>query len=221
MFDAILRIGGSLYEQPAALRAALRAYAALARRHRLLVVPGGGPFADQVRTADHSFGLSDSTAHWMAILAMDQYAHLLADLAPGAQLSGDLAAAATSAAAGRLAMLAPARLLMARDPLPHSWQVTSDAIAAWLASQVDAPLLVLLKDVAGVYTSDPRVHGAQLLAAVPKSELTRYNVVDPVFATTLPARVSCWIVDGARPERLVELLERGHTIGTRVLDQAS
>ena len=58
------------------------------RAHRIVVVPGGGPFADAVRDFDRSLGLSPHTAHWMALLAMDQYGHVLADRIPGAVLRG-------------------------------------------------------------------------------------------------------------------------------------
>ena len=42
-------------------------------------------------------------------------------------------------------MLAPYRWLREADPLPHSWDVTSDSIAAWVASQVGARGLILIK----------------------------------------------------------------------------
>jgi aspartokinase-like uncharacterized kinase len=35
------------------------------------------------------------------------------------------------------------------DPLPHSWEVTSDSIAAWLAGALGAHRVVLVKPVAG------------------------------------------------------------------------
>ena len=63
---------------------ATAAIAAAAVERRLLVVGGGGPFADTVRRIDLRFRLPDETAHWMAVLAMDQYAHLLAARIAGA-----------------------------------------------------------------------------------------------------------------------------------------
>ena len=66
--------------------AALAALATAGQARRLLVVPGGGPFADSVRAVDRQHRLSDDAAHWMAILAMDQYAHLIASRLACAQL---------------------------------------------------------------------------------------------------------------------------------------
>ena len=78
------------------------------RRHRLLVVPGGGPFADAVRAFDQREGLSADAAHWMAILAMDQYAYVLVERIPGAVLVEEPGAigAALAGRGGRAGALA-------------------------------------------------------------------------------------------------------------------
>jgi aspartokinase-like uncharacterized kinase len=127
--DAVVKIGGSLSRRPAALRRLMATLAAQARRHTLLVVPGGGEFADEVRRADRRFGLGDTPAHWMAILAMDQYAYVLARLAGRAVV----VRAPREVRPGRLSVLAPSTWLRRADPLPHSWAVTSDSIGAWIA----------------------------------------------------------------------------------------
>jgi aspartokinase-like uncharacterized kinase len=210
VFDALVKVGGSLYHQ-AEFPTICAAWAKLAQAHRLLLLPGGGPFADQVRAADARFQLSSSTAHWMAILAMDQYAYLLADLIPQAALVRDLAEAKAACAAGQLAVLAPATLLLQSDPLPHSWHITSDSIAAWLAHQADIRLLVLLKSVAGVYESD------RLLRQVSRQMLANHELVDSYFVQILSPATPCWLIDGGQPERLAELLESGSTLGTQVV----
>jgi aspartokinase-like uncharacterized kinase len=104
--------------------------AALAHRRSLLVVPGGGRFADAVRDADRRFGLHAHTSHRMAILGMEQFGWLLSDLIPG------------------VPVLLPAGLPI--DELPASWDVTSDSIAAWVAHRVGADRLVLVKAGPGV-----------------------------------------------------------------------
>lgn len=213
MFDAIIKVGGSLYHH-AELATIRAAWAKLAQTQRLLLLPGGGPFADQVRAADARFQLSDSAAHWMAILAMDQYAYLLADLVPHAALVRDLAGASAACAAGQLAVLAPTMLLLHSDPLPHSWHITSDSIAAWLAQYADIRLLVLLKSVAGVYEA---ADSTRLLRQVSRQALAHYDIVDPYFAQILSPATQCWLIDGGQPERLAELLESGYTFGTQVM----
>ncbi len=207
---AVVKVGGSLGARPRTLRRLMSTLAALARRHALVVVPGGGPFADQVRRADRRFALGDSPAHWMAILAMDQYAYLLASLPKGAVIARGPA----SVAAGRLNVLAPSAWLARRDPLPHSWQVTSDSIAAWVARELGARMLVLVKDVDGAFDRDPKGRaGSRLQRRVARERLG--GVVDSHFSRVL-GRTPCWIVNGARPSRLAALITAGRAHGTEV-----
>ncbi len=213
MFEAVIKVGGSLYDHPD-LASNLAIWAALAGEYRLLFLPGGGPFAESVRAADVRFRLSDSAAHWMAILAMEQYAHLLADLTPGATVVHDLDEAAAVCATKKAPILAPAALLRQVDPLPHSWQVTSDSMAAWLAGYSGTRRLVLLKRVAGVYQGSPKT----LRQQISRVELAGSEVVDPYFVQALPPDTDCWLIDGGQPERLVELLQSGRTVGTQVVE---
>jgi len=143
--DGVVKLGGSLLAHRAHLRTALDAIARCAAKERIVVVPGGGPFADAVRGIDATLGLSADAAHWMAILAMDQYAHLLASRLRAASVvwaPPDIAAAYERR---ELPVLAPSRWLREADPLPHSWDVTSDSIAAWVAGALGAARLVLVK----------------------------------------------------------------------------
>jgi aspartokinase-like uncharacterized kinase len=120
----VVKVGGGIGDE--ALPAVC---AALAGRRSLLVVPGGGRFADAVREADRRHGLHAHTSHRMAILAMEQFGWLLSDLIPG------------------VPVLLPSGLPL--DELPASWDVTSDSIAAWVAHRVGAERLVLVKAVDG------------------------------------------------------------------------
>lgn len=216
MFQALIKIGGSLYNQPE-LRTSAVTWAGLATRQRLLFLPGGGPFADQVRLADTRLQLTSDATHWMAVLAMDQYAYLLVDLMPGAKLVYDLKSADQVCAAHQAAILAPSALLRQLDPLPHNWNITSDSIAAWLAQYTGVPLLVLLKSIEGVYQRDSHGKATTLLRQVTRPALAALNVVDSCFTKTLSPATTCWIIDGRHPERLAELLRENHTWGTQIV----
>ena len=145
----VVKVGGGIAAIPGALLRVGKAIAETARARRLVVFPGGGPFADQVRAFHRAHGLSASAAHWMAILAMDQYAHALADLIPGARTVEDRAGIDNAHADSAVPVLRPARWLRAADELPHSWDVTSDSLAAYLATLLGAGELVLVKPVSG------------------------------------------------------------------------
>jgi aspartokinase-like uncharacterized kinase len=143
--EAVVKIGGSLLRDPERLQQVFDAVVDASRDCAILVVPGGGPFADAVRATDRRIGLTDDAAHWMAILAMDQYAHLLHSRLRGSTLVSTPAAALAAIGAAGLPVLAPYRWLRDADPLPHAWDVTSDSIAAWIAGALDARRLILLK----------------------------------------------------------------------------
>jgi aspartokinase-like uncharacterized kinase len=166
---AVIKVGGRLAADSERLRRVGREIARLAREVSLVVVPGGGPFADAVREADRRCGLPPSTAHWMAIQAMDQYAELLVAVIPGGVIVHNSMGITDARQRGAVPVLAPAQWLRAADALPHSWDVTSDSLAAYLAGELGAERLLLVKAVAG------RVD----------------DLVDPWFRRALPAGVAC------------------------------
>ena len=153
--EAVLKVGGSLAEDPANLAKLCQKLSELAEVHRIVVVPGGGKFADTVRELDTVFGFSDTVAHRMAILAMDQYGLFLSDITPDSCVSGVLDEVEDSAR-GVLPIFLPSQFMFSRDPLEHSWDVTSDSIAAYIASVLHAEKLVLVTDVDGVCFEDPK-----------------------------------------------------------------
>ena len=153
VIDAVVKIGGSLLSLDGVLPVTIAALERVAAERAILIVPGGGTFADAVRiaSAQHDFG--DDDAHWMAILGMEQFALLLASRMRNAELVHRHEDIAPALARGRIPVLAPYRWLRDADPLPHSWDVTSDSIAAWVASQIGARRLILIKPTG----HDPRI----------------------------------------------------------------
>jgi dihydroneopterin aldolase len=147
----ILKLGGSLANS-GGLAACLDALADF--RGEIVVVPGGGVFADAVREAQPRFGFSDGAAHHMAILAMEQYALLLADRLPRLVPCATIEEMRRAAAAGRPAIWLPVALTRAEATIPQSWDVTADSLAAWLARRLGAERLVLVKSVAAPHPLD-------------------------------------------------------------------
>jgi probable H4MPT-linked C1 transfer pathway protein len=141
----VVKIGGGLLAHDGRLDSVLNVLADVARDEPMLIVPGGGPFADVVRDQDGRIGLSDDAAHWMAVLGMDQYAHLIASRLGAAVLVSDAGGISTAVGDGRIPVLAPFSWLRRDDPLPHSWEITSDSIAAWVANAIGAHRLILIK----------------------------------------------------------------------------
>jgi (4-(4-[2-(gamma-L-glutamylamino)ethyl]phenoxymethyl)furan-2-yl)methanamine synthase len=143
--ETVVKIGGGLLARDGSLDIVLNVLADVARDEPLLIIPGGGPFADAVRDQDARLTLTDDAAHWMAVLGMDQYAHLIVSRMPRSVLVTDATEMSTALASRRIPVLAPYVWLRRADPLPHSWEVTSDSIAAWIARAIGARRLVLVK----------------------------------------------------------------------------
>ncbi len=200
----VVKVGGSLAREPGALRGTL---AALAEAEATpLVVPGGGPLADAVRRLHAGGGLSEETAHRMALLALDQCALWLAELAGPtgrARVVSSREEIARALEMGELPVLAPSRWLEVEDEagqLPASWQVTSDSIAAWTAGRIGARRLLLLKSFA---FRARRIAPGDLRDAV-----------DAFFLKALPPDVECRFVDGREPAGVLAALSGEPAAGT-------
>ncbi|NYZ14491.1 aspartate/glutamate/uridylate kinase [Azospirillum sp. RWY-5-1] len=195
----VVKLGGSLWEAPE-LRLWLDALAS-ARGVRVVVVPGGGPFADTVRAAQPRLGFGDRAAHVMALLAMEQYGTALADLEP--RLVTARTRAELDGAVGPAVWL-PTPLAADAD-VAESWDVTSDSLAVWLAQTLDAEAAVLVKSapLAGEPTS------AEAMAAA--------GVVDPALPGWVDRfRGSVWCVDRDDHRRVAEAMGGGSPVGTRL-----
>jgi 5-(aminomethyl)-3-furanmethanol phosphate kinase len=215
--DAVLKVGGSL-SRGAGLEALCSEICRLGERYRLLIVPGGGTFADQVRVVYRRYALNETAAHQMALIAMDQYGYLLNHLIAKSSLIRELDSANRITDSGCVAILLPSAPIIHANPLPHSWEVTSDSIAAWIARQAPCRRLVLLKDVDGLLAPDRFGDAPKLIADLTVNELAGHSGgVDPYLSRVLAAsNLETWVINGLKPGRLSELLQTSGTIGTRI-----
>jgi 5-(aminomethyl)-3-furanmethanol phosphate kinase len=142
----VLKVGGGLLRDEGieGLRRACAEAGELAASRPVLVVPGGGPFADAVRAVDARVGLGDAVAHTLALQAMDQLGVMLRALLPDAELLTALVAPRA------LALLEAAPAFRNRPHVPESWTVTSDSLAVLAAAAIGAHEAILLKPVDGV-----------------------------------------------------------------------
>ncbi|MBX6320505.1 MAG: hypothetical protein IRY94_01635 [Rhodospirillaceae bacterium] len=165
----IVKLGGSLATSRA-LRPWLAAIADGAGR--LVLVPGGGPFADTVRRMQRRCGFDDATAHHLALMAMEQYGLMLAGLEPRLKPASTPAQIARLIAAESVPVWMPTRMTLGRPDIPQSWDMTSDSLAAWLAAELGAAGLLLVKSAA-------------IPAGAAVDELARRGIVDPLLPAFL------------------------------------
>lgn len=187
----VVKVGGSLLHHLPELVPVLRA-----AEQPLLIVPGGGPFADAVRDS----GADGDAAHWMAVAAMDQYGWCIAS--QGIPVTHLLAIP-------RSPSIFLSYCSMRRcDPLPHSWDVTSDSIAAWIAHHLSLEL-ILLKSVDGI------IEGNTVMETVTCP--VRTDTVDPYFLPfVLEHGIATTIINGSEPDRVRKILKGMPVPGTRI-----
>ena len=173
----------------------------------VLIIPGGAVFADNIRSFQEISGISGDAAHWMAILAMEQYAYYLSDIS-GVPLTNDLEIHEPG-----VNILLPYTILREDDSgLEHSWDVTSDTISAWFAQRTSS-MLVKATDVDGIYLDGKLVQ--QIYAGdLAGSEET---CVDKGLSAFLLAHgMDCMVINGRHFDRVIEALKGGVTRGTLI-----
>lgn len=138
----VVKLGGS-YAFSRALKSWIDALAAGAGR--VVVVPGGGPFAEAVRNAQPKMGFDDRAAHEMALLAMEQYGCALANLGAGWRLAASVAAIRRVLLEGGVPVWSATQMVRGAEDVPWSWDVTSDSLSAWLAGRIGAKRVLLVK----------------------------------------------------------------------------
>lgn len=170
----------------------------------LVIVPGGGPFANQVRAAQKSMGFSDKAAHAMAILAMDQFGYVILDhgrnLVPAWSV-GDIEHALGE---HRIPVWLPSTLTIAAPDIRASWDITSDALAAWLANKLEADGLLLVKQSCAFSERDD-IAG-----------LTARGILDPAFDAMLPAGIEFRLAGPRDTANAAAILAEGKLPGIRI-----
>jgi 5-(aminomethyl)-3-furanmethanol phosphate kinase len=142
----VIKLGGSLLEW-IELRSSFQKWLIGQTVLTNVVVVGGGKLVEAIRRLDQMHSLPSEASHWLALQAMSVTAHVAAML-----LSAELVTNSNQIPfnrGGNLIVLDVLQFMEAdaqcEPPLPFTWDVTSDSIAARLADRLDADELVLLK----------------------------------------------------------------------------
>jgi aspartokinase-like uncharacterized kinase len=137
---------------------------------RVVLVPGGGPWANQVRAAQKREGFDDRVAHRKALRAMEQFGKSLAGMRANLVPSSSLAEIHEVLHGYGIPVWMPFDMVVADKSIPESWDITSDSLAAWLAGGLNASALLLVKSL--------KIDGPQPGV----EEMMRRGWVDPAFA---------------------------------------
>ncbi len=167
----VVKVGGSLLDWPELPRR-LGAFLEERGDENLVLVVGGGSFADVLRDLDQRFAIGEDPAHALALRVLDLTAHLLEKLVPGTRVVDRPDCLNPIWSDRQVPILAPRQFLddddRSPDPLPHTWSTTTDAIAARLAVRIKADELILLKS-------------REIPSGIDADEAARIDLVDPEF----------------------------------------
>lgn len=113
----------------------------------VVIVPGGGPFANTVRKYQPKMGYGDEAAHHMAILAMEQFGLALVSLGTRMVPVSSRVELFDALKAERIPVWMPARAVIDAPDIARDWTVTSDSLSAWLAGRLPHSRLLLVKQI--------------------------------------------------------------------------
>jgi aspartokinase-like uncharacterized kinase len=188
----VIKVGGSLAETgrlPSAIALIENAHVPV------IVVPGGGPFADSIRALQPTLKFDDATAHRLAMLAMHQMAEMIVAQSRRLQVAQTPDEISAILHAGRIPVWAPLRMISGDASIPADWAATSDALAARLAERLGARLAVL-KSVDVDKDAD-------------LDALARLGIVDPVMPSIVARSGLSWSIFGPSDDALLRAVLKG------------
>ena len=176
----VVKVGGSLFDLPD-LGQRLRDWLGCQRPAHNVLIAGGGPLVEQIRTWHADEPIEDAAAHWMCVDLLTVTAHMLHAWMPEIPLVEDDCLLCQRVGEPGATIFGPAPWMRHSEPglpgtwLPSNWETTSDSIAGRLAAALLADEFVLMKSAL------PRRKTSRELSA-----LAAVGYIDSVLAQMAP-----------------------------------
>lgn len=218
----VLRIGGSVVATPINI-SLISEYVDVLRRlkgegHSLAVVVGGGALAREFIKIAKDLGLEEEDQDDLAISVSRLFAQLFAKKLAGLsceKIPSNIKEAVECLENGKIAVLGGLKPGM-----------TTDTVAAMVAEQIDADVLIKATDQDGVYNRDPRIHSDAVkldrlmfedlpkFLAEKKHKAGIHQILDPEAVKVLKAkRIKVIVLNGFKPENILSAVD-GKRVGT-------
>lgn len=218
--DVFIKLGGSILDQDTATAALVPRITELARKHRILILTGGGLAAKRIKTNQRS-ERTDFYRCWRAgVLCLEVNAHLLASYSTHFAIVSSLTEMAVCFASGNIGVFAPLGAIVNSLYLVPDWEATTDSIGLHFASALGAQRYIIVSDVDGIYEKRPgeKPIGVPIphlsvddLERLPSSKL------DPAFSAYFRRQaLPTIIVNGQHPDRVGAAIRGESTLGTRI-----
>lgn len=172
----VIKLGGAMNTD-----ASLPEWLSVLSQHgggRVVLVSGGGSFADEVRRTQAHWGFHDLAAHNMALLAMAQTACMYQALSPTLRIVSNEAGIQQALAQGKVPVWSPHASLSEQVDANTNWDVTSDSLALSLAQRLQAQGLILVKSFDPIGLTTPAQWGQAGWVDARFSELAQEATLD-------------------------------------------
>ncbi len=146
----VLKLGGSLMRSKE-LVVWLENIFSRTRDNIIIVVPGGGEFAENIREAQRQLNFNNKIAHKMALLAMCQYGYFLTGINADIKILKNTEILSLDKNIGGSFLWLPDDLLENISEITGNWDFSSDSISLWLATYLTADKLVIVKSKKIIY----------------------------------------------------------------------
>jgi aspartokinase-like uncharacterized kinase len=239
--NGLVKIGGSVLENPSTISSTISQLNKLLYKQKrfknIIIIPGGGSLANFIRYIDKKLDIGDDLAHWEAILSMDKNADIL-----HRQFSSTILLEHISnlndrvkkrAGNPQLIVFKPFHFLYEDDTLAHSWNITSDSIAVYIAFKLGLKECYLIKDIDGIIDKEgnviPEVTVEELRALKQENELADIGIsrkslkeestpIDYYCLKLLEQHeISCILLNGASSTpRIIQYFTKNRTQSTTI-----
>jgi aspartokinase-like uncharacterized kinase len=145
---------------------------------------------------------------------MDIIAKLLNDKFEFTEIAYNLNEVKKIANLNKIPILACSKILKELDPFEHSWNLTSDSIAAYISNILEAKLLIAT-NVDGIYTRKPTLETSNFIDEINAKELLNFEEtsVDLMLAELLlEFGTNCFVVNGNYPERVLSIINNNTNV---------
>lgn len=218
--DYVIKFGGSILEDFETCRKTVEVISELPLHGiNVLVIPGGGPTDNTIERLDKTARFVPFTHHKACARAQDQTGLMICDPVFGDTFTPcqtfEEVNQATSL--GKVPVLLPSYTIFANDPFERTWEITSDAMAAWYSWFVHCRNVIIITNVDGVYPTGEIGNDDSLISEITASDLIRYghNAVDACTAPFLKENsINAWIINGSNPKRILDIIDGKKTVGT-------
>jgi len=178
--EAVFKIGGKILENSNNIKSTFSQLTQLFDKEilqKIIVIPGGGTFANFVRSLDEVLQIGDDLAHWIAIYSMNYNGIILNGKYPNLETVEDLKT--FQDAKQMFCIFLPYSFLREDDNLPHNWDVTSDSIALYVANKLKLSQCFLIKNIDGIFNIDKEL--IKSISTFKYNELKSSNQLDNII----------------------------------------